>query len=125
MLIPAIVLGLFFLAVLLFSIPVDLAFSCERGEDSRSRMRIGWLFGLIGKEAGGKTKASEKKPKQTRAKWGGWASEDLWVCSGSEASREGSFSSPGVFFDRSKYEIWTSSSRWAQETPKRWACSLA
>ena len=70
MLIPDIVLGLFFLAVLLLSIPVDLAFSYERGEGSRSRMRIGWLFGLIGKEVGGKKKASEKKPKQTKAKMG-------------------------------------------------------
>jgi len=125
MLILAIVLGLFFLAVLFPSIPVDLAFSYERGESSRSRMRIGWLFGLIGKEAGGKTKASEKKPKQTRAKWGGWASEGLWVCSGPEASREGSFSSPGVFSDRCKCDIWTSSSRWDRRSRSDGVCSLA
>ena len=41
MLILAIVLGLFFLAVLFLSIPVDLSFSYEMGESSRSRMRIG------------------------------------------------------------------------------------
>ena len=69
MLIPAIVLGPFFLAVLLLCIPVDLAFSYERGEGSRSRMRIGWLFGLIGKELGGEKKSREKKPKK-KAKTG-------------------------------------------------------
>ena len=70
MLIPAIVLGLFFLAVLFLSIPVDLTFSYERGESSRSRMRIGWLFGLIGKELGGEKKGREKKPKEMKAKKG-------------------------------------------------------
>jgi hypothetical protein len=68
MLIPAIFLGLFFLAVLLLSIPVDLTFSYERGDGSRSRMRIGWLFGLIGKELGGKKKGRAKKPKEMKAK---------------------------------------------------------
>ncbi len=70
MLIPAIVLGPFFLAVLLLSIPVDLTFSYERGEGSRSRMRIGWLFGLIGKELGGKKKGEDKKPKTMKEKKG-------------------------------------------------------
>ena len=66
----AIVLGLVFLVVLLPSIPIDLAFSYERGEGSRSRMRIGWLFGLIGKELGGEKKGREKKPKERKAKKG-------------------------------------------------------
>ena len=70
MLIPAIILGLFFLAVLLLFIPVDLAFSYERGEGSRSRIRIGWLFGLIGKELGGQKKGREKKPKEMKPKKG-------------------------------------------------------
>ena len=70
MLIPAIALGPFFLTVLLLSIPVDLAFSYERGEDSRTRMRIGWLFGLIGKDLGGGKKGRQKKPKETKAKKG-------------------------------------------------------
>ena len=70
MLIVAIVLGLAFLVVLLLSIPIDLAFSYERGEGSRSRMRIGWLFGLIGKEMGGERKGREKKSKERKAKKG-------------------------------------------------------
>ncbi len=70
MLIPAIVLGPFFLAVLLLSIPVDLAFSYERGEGARSRFRIGWLFGLIGKELGGQKKSRGGKPKEMKAKKG-------------------------------------------------------
>ena len=69
-LIVAIVLGVVFLVVLLLSIPIDLAFSYERGEGSRSRMRIGWLFGLIGKELGGEKKGREKKPKERKAKKG-------------------------------------------------------
>ena len=68
MLIVAIVLGLAFLTVLLLLIPIDLAFSYERQEGSRSRMRIGWLFGLIGKELGGERKRGEKKPKEKKAK---------------------------------------------------------
>ena len=68
MLIPAIILGPLFLAVLLLSIPVDLAFFFERGEVSRSRMRIGWLFGLIGKELGGAKSGREKKPEEMKAK---------------------------------------------------------
>ncbi len=52
MLIPAIILGPFVLAGLFLCIPVDLTFTYETGESSRSRMRIGWLFGLIGKELG-------------------------------------------------------------------------
>jgi len=67
-LILAIVLGPFFLVVLLLSVPVDLSFSYESGEGSRSRMRIGWLFGLIGKELGGENKGQEKKPKEMKEK---------------------------------------------------------
>ena len=70
MLIPAIVLGAFFLGVFLLSIPVDLAFSYQSGEGSRSRMRIRWLFGLISKELGGEKKGREKKPKEMKAKKG-------------------------------------------------------
>jgi hypothetical protein len=55
-LILAIVLGLFFLVILLFSIPIDLAFSYARGEESWSRVRVRWLFGLMGKELGGDKK---------------------------------------------------------------------
>ena len=68
MLIVAIVLGSAFLVVLLLSIPIDLAFSYERGEGSRLRMRIGWLFGLIGKELGGERKVRNKKPKEEKAR---------------------------------------------------------
>ena len=70
MLIPAIILGPLFLAVFLLSIPVDLAFFFERGEVSRSRMRIGWLFGLIGKDMGGASSGREKKPEEMKAKKG-------------------------------------------------------
>ena len=70
MLILAIVLGLFFLVILLLSIPIDLAFSYASGEESRSKMRVSWLFGLIGKELGGEKEGREKKPKTRKAKKG-------------------------------------------------------
>ena len=70
MLIPAIILGPFVLAGLFLCIPVDLTLTYERGESSRSRMRIGWLFGLIGKELGGEKRGRERKPKKMKAKMG-------------------------------------------------------
>ena len=70
MLIPAIILGPFVLAGLLLCIPVDLTFTYERGESSRSRMRIGWLFGLLGKELGGEKQGGERQPKKMKAKKG-------------------------------------------------------
>ena len=45
MVIPAIVPGLFFLAVLFLSIPVDLAFSYERGEVSGRGCALGGCLG--------------------------------------------------------------------------------
>ena len=106
MLIVAIVLGLVFLAVILLSIPIDLAFSYERGQGSRSRMRIGWLFGLIGKELGGEKKAGRKSPRRGRQKRGGGASEGFWPCSGPKTSPEGSSSLPSVWLVRFRYEMW-------------------
>ena len=58
------------LVILLLSVPVDLTFSLEKGEGVRSRLRIGWLFGLVGKDLGGKGKKLKpempKKPAGTR-----------------------------------------------------------
>jgi hypothetical protein len=67
-LIPAVILGPLLLAVFLLSIPVDLAFFFESGKVSRSRIRIGWLFGLIGQDLGGAKSGREKKPEEMKAK---------------------------------------------------------
>ena len=47
------------LLVLLLSVPIDLSFSLERNERFRSRVRIGWLFGLMGKDLGGMGNGNE------------------------------------------------------------------
>ena len=53
------------LLILLLSVPVDLTFSLEMGKGLRSRVRIGWLFGLVGKDLGGNGRnLKPKKPKR-------------------------------------------------------------
>jgi len=55
-----IVAGIALFILLVFSIPVDMAFNFGGPGAARSRMRVGWLFGLLGKEFGGR----RKKPKE-------------------------------------------------------------
>lgn len=68
----ALVAGIFLLFVLLLAVPVDLAFSVERDGNFRLRMRVGWMFGLIGKDIGGRKKkrreegVEKEKPKKRR-----------------------------------------------------------
>ena len=57
--------GMAGLLLLLLSIPVDLAFSFERGQKFRARARIGWLFGLVGKNIDEGTK-QHKEGKSSR-----------------------------------------------------------
>ena len=52
------------LLVLLLSVPIDLSLSMERDERFRSRMRIGWLFGLVGKDLGGGENGKESKEEE-------------------------------------------------------------
>ena len=53
------------LLILLLSVPVDLTFSLEKGKGLRSRVRIGWLFGLVGKDFGGNGRnLKPEKPKR-------------------------------------------------------------
>ena len=47
-----IVAGIVLFILLVFSIPVDMAFDVGWPGAARSRMRVGWLFGLLGKEFG-------------------------------------------------------------------------
>lgn len=68
----ALVAGIFLLFVLLLAVPVDLAFSVERDGSFRLRMRVRWMFGLIGKDIGGRKKkrreegVEKEKPKKRR-----------------------------------------------------------
>ena len=68
-----IVAGIVLFILLVFSIPVDMAFDVGGPGAARSRMRAGWLFGLLRKEFGrGDTPdqlhASRKKPKERASK---------------------------------------------------------
>ena len=56
MLALCIVAGIVLFILLVLSIPVDMAFDIGGSGAARSRMRVGWLFGLLGKEFGGKGK---------------------------------------------------------------------
>ena len=56
--------GIVLFIVLVLSIPVDMAFDFGGPGAARSRMRVGWLFGLLGKEFG----PSRKKSKERESK---------------------------------------------------------
>ncbi len=45
-----IIAGIVLLVILLFSIPVDLTFDVATGGNGRGKLRVGWLFGLVGKD---------------------------------------------------------------------------
>ncbi len=59
-----IVAGIVLFILLVFSIPGDMAFDVGGPGAARSRMRVGWLFGLLGKDFGWR----RKKPKQRASK---------------------------------------------------------
>lgn len=63
----ATLLGIFLFLILLLSIPFDLAFYVEKEEAFRSRVRVKWLFGLIGKNIGGGEKKPKPKKKRRRS----------------------------------------------------------
>ena len=56
--------------VLLLSVPIDLSFSLEKDERFRSRVRIGWLLGLIKKDLGGGEGGKEPKHEEKPQKQG-------------------------------------------------------
>jgi len=66
------VAGIVLLFILLLAVPVDVSFSLERDGSFSLRARVGWMFGLIGKNIGGKKrkktveKAKERKTTRRR-----------------------------------------------------------
>ena len=60
----ATVLAVFLFFVLLLAIPVDVVFHVEKNDDFRSRIRVRWLFGLIGKDIGDREKKPDKKSRK-------------------------------------------------------------
>ena len=66
-----IVAGIVLFILLVFSIPVDMAFDVGGPGAARWRMRVGWLFGLLGKGFGrGRKKPKEPAPKGKKKKRG-------------------------------------------------------
>ena len=61
--------GIIFFIFLVISIPVDMAFDVGGPGAARSRMRVGWLFGLFGKELGRRRKRpKERAPRKEKKK---------------------------------------------------------
>ena len=60
-----IVAGILLFIPLVLSIPVDMAFAVGGPGAAKSRMRVGWLFGLLVKEFGRK----KNRPKERAPKW--------------------------------------------------------
>lgn len=60
----ATVLGILLFFLLLLAIPVDLVFCVEKEVAFKSRVRVGWMFGLIGKDISGKKEPKKEKRKR-------------------------------------------------------------
>ena len=57
-----IIAGIILLVILVLSIPVEVVFDLEVPGEAKSRVRVGWLFGLVWKEMGrGRRKPKRKK----------------------------------------------------------------
>ena len=54
-----IIAGIILLLILMLSIPVEIVFDLEIAGEAKSRVRVGWLFGLVWKEI----RRGRKKPK--------------------------------------------------------------
>ena len=62
--------GIVLFILLVFSIPVDMAFDVGGPGATRSRMRVAWLFGLLGREFGRtRKKPKERAPKRKKKRW--------------------------------------------------------
>ncbi len=62
----ATILGIFLFFVVLLSIPADFAFQFEREADCKSRLRVEWLFGLVGMDVRPKRKPERPEKKEKK-----------------------------------------------------------
>jgi hypothetical protein len=62
------ILGTFIFLIILLIVPVDLVFNIGKSDHKESRVRIGWLFGLIGKDIRGRRKQAKVKVKEKEKK---------------------------------------------------------
>lgn len=61
-----VILGLIVLGILVLSIPVDMALELELRDEMRTRVRVGWLFGLVWKEIRARKKRPAEEEKKKR-----------------------------------------------------------
>ena len=62
-----IIAGIILLVILALSIPVEMVFDLQTRGEAKSRIRVGWLFGLVWKEIGrGKKKPKRKKKRSLK-----------------------------------------------------------
>jgi len=62
----ATVLGVLIVIILLMTVPIDLAFTVEKDVAFRSKVRVGWMFNLIGKDVERKKKPEKEKPRKKK-----------------------------------------------------------
>jgi len=63
------ILGIFIFLIILLIVPIDLIFNISKRDNIESRVRIGWLFGLIGKDISvGRKQAKVKGNKEKKKK---------------------------------------------------------
>jgi hypothetical protein len=62
------ILGILIFLIILLIVPVDLVFSISKRDNIESSVRIGWLFGLIGKDVSGRRKQAKVKVKKKKKK---------------------------------------------------------
>jgi len=62
------ILGILIFLIILLCVPVDLVFNIGKRDNIESRVRIGWLFGLIGKDISGRRKQAKVKVKKEKRK---------------------------------------------------------
>ena len=62
------ILGIFIFLIILLIVPIDLIFNISKRDNIESRVRIGWLFGLIGKDISIRRKQAKVKVNKEKKK---------------------------------------------------------
>ena len=62
------ILGIFIFLIILLIVPIDLIFNISKRDNIESRVRIGWLFGLIGKDISVRRKQAKVKVNKEKKK---------------------------------------------------------
>jgi len=60
------ILGIFIFLIIVLLIPVDLIFNISKRDHKESGVRIGWLFGFIGKDIRARSKKAKVKVKKKK-----------------------------------------------------------